>query len=271
MKINLVILMGVAIDMICSVLLLAHVTARVAQIGGQFIPFKYWYLAFYNFGWAIGLLYLHWMGLTKKYKDWIMINMLYQFILNSDGISGLATANLNALLDAALYILTINQVVMMIHMYLPEDALVKSKLLSKLEAYEFNIASTADFDAEKDGNEMKSLENVQFTATTVDRPSVAETRQESVKAPAKLESVSSLEKQMMGAFDTSEIKEEDREQVLMEITATGEEGIRKTCLRDTFPNVDIDVILQYLEFEERLVFSEAVESSDSKDVKYVLL
>eukprot|EP00835_Amoeboradix_gromovi_P002407 NODE_136_length_18060_cov_0.656645.p5 type:complete len:335 gc:universal NODE_136_length_18060_cov_0.656645:12674-11670(-) len=146
MKINIIIVGGVVIQLLSSIILLASAAAYSADPKtSMFVPFKRWWIVFYNFSWAVGFFYINWSDQRKKYFNWTMINTVYQFILNTDEISGLPSTNLAALYDSGLYIAVIAQVFIICHLYLPGNSLLKSKILIKLEKIEFNIPSTADF------------------------------------------------------------------------------------------------------------------------------
>eukprot|EP00834_Sanchytrium_tribonematis_P001551 NODE_39_length_35218_cov_0.479655.p14 type:complete len:304 gc:universal NODE_39_length_35218_cov_0.479655:31892-32803(+) len=303
MKINLIIIAGVALQLLASVILFADVCALTSNVlNSNLIPFRRWWIVFYNIGWSLGLLFIKWKGRSKKYKDWIMINTIYQFILNSGEISGLPSMNLVALYDAGLYILIIAEILIILHLYLPKEAFIKTKFISILEKVEFNVPSMSDFDGtaepaetiektkekeSEEGDNEEDEEDVLPADPFGDAKKRAMEKAFAKSTPVKQEpelkqnEPLAAKEEIAGSKESFNIKDLDnmfekidftvdqkeKDEVSDEISKHGDAGISYSELAKIFPAKPLLDILRLLEFEDRIIYSEKVEN----EVKYIYL
>ena len=270
---------------------MGHVFAGILLLAGSastsaflqsFGLIRYWTTC-YNLCWSLSLFFILWSNRKKEYKDWILINSIYQFILNSNQVSGLPTLGTIALYESGLYISLILEVILLVHFYLPAEAWIKKHLFVKLEKIEFNIPSTADFeDKNKENNVNKSLEESsewnpppnpfnekkvsvkQEPVLKVEEPKINDEN----KVTIGLEAVSGE-----SLFDVEKIdiqlNTEDKDKVEAIIKGKGEQGVlfKELLEQSHLTEERLKSIVRYLEFEDRIIFSEKTDS----DIKYVYL
>ena len=295
MKINAIILGGVGLQILASLLLFISVTASSATVYGPFIPASRWWIPLYNFGWSFGLLYIKMTGRSKSYHEWIMINSVYQFFLNSSEISGTQTTGLFALYDSGLYISIVAQAFIVCHLYLPSDAYVKVFILSHLEKIQFNVISPADIQQKQ--VEQEQIENPQVgsndalpddpfddkarskTRNSPSQPVIAkeepvlnkpmtehEENQENVNVGTSVDGESLFAVELTD-IEKAQVNDDEKEQVIATIKARGDMGILLSELQNQVVSKSLLIILKVLEFEDRVVYSEKTEN----DVKFIFL
>ena len=314
MKINIIILAGTALQLISAVLLFVDAVAYtlyLSNLGFNIqvqvaIPFMRWWISFYNFGWALAFFLIVWSGKTKVYRDWIMLNMTYQFILNTGEVSGLPTKGIYALYDAALYISISTQVLLICHYYLPDEAVFKKMFLSKLEKIEFNVLSTADFRDPNAAKAQKGSDDVYVDTVQKDdggndddwkppekpfgeiKKGPPHPKRESAKSRGEptldpTQTIIGNTHQSVGAEtefhgpkseyqdDISEINInidlEQKDQVCEIIKAKGDDGILLSELKRISTSSMLPDIIKFLEFEERVIYSEPMDG----DTKFIYL